>query len=219
MSLLVGSLALLPMSCSQPSVDASRAEGDFHYEWGRYDQAAPAYLEIIDRYPGDWEAEYRYGMCLVKLDRPKEARTHIETAAAANPTNQQVAFALADVYAELNERGRLTQLLRDRAIERSEVESWLKLAELGRQLNDLDLEDMAITSALQVKGESQWKAYVRASELAESASTKNAAERQALAVRRARQAYFLNPYSPIVVERLRAVGFEPGPDAALPPGL
>ncbi|MDZ4754908.1 MAG: tetratricopeptide repeat protein [Phycisphaerae bacterium] len=205
--------AFVQSGCGPRPIAASRAEGDFHYEWERYDQAAPAYLEIIDRYPGDWEAEYRYGMCLVNLGRPAEARTHIETAAAANPANREVAFALADVYAELNERGRMTQLLKGRANERAEVESWLKLAELGRQLNDLDLEDLAVTGALQIRGESQWLAYVRASELAE------AADKNDLAVRRIRQAYFLNPHSPVVVGRMRALGVEPGPEAALPAGL
>lgn len=207
----VAPLALV--GCGDRALDVARAEGDFHYEWGRYEEAAPAYLEIIDRYPGDWQAEYRYGMCLVQLGRPKEARTHIETAAARNPESQEVAFALADVYAKLNERGRLVQLLKGRANERAEVESWLKLAELGRELNDLDIEDMAITSALQVKGDSQWKAYVRASELAESAG------REEDAVRRIRQAYFLNRYSPIVINRLKTLNIEIGPETALPPGL
>jgi tetratricopeptide (TPR) repeat protein len=210
---LVVPLAIVPAGCGGRSLEAARAEGDFHYEWGRYEQAAPAYLEIVDRYPGDWQAEYRYGMCLVQLGRPKEARTHIETAASANPESREVAFALADVYAELNERGRLTQLLKDRANSRAEVESWLKLAEIGRRLQDLDLEDMAITSALQVKGESQWKAYVRASEMASDAGNGE------LAVRRIRQAYALNPYSPVVIDRMRSLGVEPGPEAPLPPEL
>jgi tetratricopeptide (TPR) repeat protein len=213
--LVLAVVAATPLvGCGGPRpIHVSRAEGDFHYEWGRYEEAAPAYLEIIDRYPGDWEAEYRYGMCLVNLGRQKEARTHIETAAARNPDSQEVAFALADVYAKLNERGRLVQLLRSRATERNEVESWLKLAELGRQLNDLDLEDMAITAALQVKGDSQWKAYVRASQMAE------AADRPEDAVRRIRQAYFLNPHSPIVINRLEVLGIPRGPDTALPAGL
>jgi predicted Zn-dependent protease len=146
--------------------------------------------------------------------RPREgSRTHIETAAARNPESQEVAFALADVYAKLNERVRLVQLLKGRANERAEVESWLKLAELGRSAGDLDLEDMAITSALQVKGDSQWKAYVRASELAE------AANRDDVAIRRIRQAYFLNKYSPIVINRVKAMNIEIGPETALPPGL
>lgn len=215
LTLLAASLAacLTLGACGPRAVDVARAEGDFHYEWGRYEEAAPAYLEIIDRYPGDWEAEYRYGMCLVQLGREKEARTHIETAAARNPESQEVAFALADVYAKLNERVRLVQLLKGRANERAEVESWLKLAELGRSAGDLDLEDMAITSALQVKGDSQWKAYVRASELAE------AANRDDVAIRRIRQAYFLNKYSPIVINRVKAMNIEIGPETALPPGL
>lgn len=215
LTLLAASLAasLTLGACGPRAVDVARAEGDFHYEWGRYEEAAPAYLEIIDRYPGDWEAEYRYGMCLVQLGREKEARTHIETAAARNPESQEVAFALADVYAKLNERVRLVQLLKGRANERAEVESWLKLAELGRAAGDLDLEDMAITSALQVKGDSQWKAYVRASELAE------AANRDDVAARRIRQAYFLNKYSPIVINRLKTMNIEIGPETALPPGL
>ncbi len=210
--ILIGAAALGGCQSGR-AIHVARADADFHYQWGRYEEAAPAYLEIIDKYPGDWEAEYRYGMCLVHLGREKEARTHIETAAARNPASQEVAFALADVYAKLNERGRLVQLLKSRATERAEVESWLKLAELGRQLNDLDLEDMGITAALQVKGDSQWKAYVHASELAEAAG------RREEAVRRIRQAYYLNPHSPIVINRLEVLSVERGPETALPPGL
>jgi hypothetical protein len=56
LTLLAASLAacLTLGACGPRAVDVARAEGDFHYEWGRYEEAAPAYLEIIDRYPGDW---------------------------------------------------------------------------------------------------------------------------------------------------------------------
>src|SRR5262245_26465052 len=103
----VSLIVVLLASCGPRPIDAARQSADFDYDYGRYEEAASSYLEIIDRHPGDWEAEYRYGMCLVYLGKPQEARTHIETAAAANPQNKDVTYALADVYAQLNERGRL----------------------------------------------------------------------------------------------------------------
>ena len=202
---------LLTASCGPRPIDVARKDADFDYQYGRYAEAAPAYLEIIDRYPGDWEAEYRYGMCLVHLGKPQEARTHIETAAAANPASQEVAFALADVYASLNERGRMTQLLKSRAVERGETASWVKLAELAHQLNDLDLEDMAVANGLRMKATDQWMAYVYDAKRLEAKGDKE------LVMRRLRQAYFLNPHSPIVITMLQARGEQPGPQTGLPP--
>ncbi|MBL9150095.1 MAG: tetratricopeptide repeat protein [Phycisphaerae bacterium] len=202
--ILVGAAAvtLLVSACGPRGVDQARKDGDFNYEYGRYAEASTAYLEIIDRYPGDWEAEYRYGMCLVKLGNPKEARTHIETAADANPSSREVAFALADVYASLDERARMTDLLRSRALRLSETESWVKLAELGRQLNDLDLEELAVVNGLRMRGEGQWQMYVYDAKRADAAGNAE------LAMRRLRQAYYLNPYSPIVTTMLRERGEE-----------
>jgi tetratricopeptide (TPR) repeat protein len=189
--------SFLVSACGPRGVDQARKDGDFDYEYGRYEEASTAYLEIIDKYPGDWQAEYRYGMCLVKLGNPKVARTHIETAADANPANREVAFALADVYASLDERARMTELLRSRALRLSETESWVKLAELARQLNDLDLEELAVANGLRMRGESQWQMYVYDAKRAEAAGNTD------LAMRRLRQAYYLNPYSPIVTTMLR----------------
>ena len=36
------------------------------------------HLEIIEKAPGDWEVEYRYGVCLAELGNLREARTHVE---------------------------------------------------------------------------------------------------------------------------------------------
>ncbi|MDZ4829736.1 MAG: tetratricopeptide repeat protein [Phycisphaerae bacterium] len=202
---------LVIASCGPRPVDVARKDGDFNYDYGRYEEAAPSYLEIIDRYPGDWEAEYRYGMCLVYMGNAKEARTHIETAAAANPMNRAVAFALADVYAKLNERGRLVELLRSRAYSLGETESWVKLAEIGAELNDADLEDLAVANGLRMRGSGQWQAYVYDAKRSERKGERD------LAIRRLRQAHFVNPNSPVVTLMLQERGIETGPTTGLPP--
>lgn len=209
--LSLAALTSVIASCGPRPVDAARRDADFHYDYGRYAEAAPMYLEIIDRYPGDWEAEYRYGMCLVELGRPQQARTHIETASARKPDNREVCFALADVYASLDERARMTQLLKARAADFSDTGAYLKLATLARQLNDADLEEFAIQAALRMRSEGQWEAYVF------DADRQTNAGDQQLALRRLRQAYFLNPNSPIVVAKLRERGEEPTPQTGLPP--
>lgn len=210
-ALLLPLLASGGLSCGPRPLHVAKSEADFDFEHGRYAEAAPAYLEIIDRFPGDWEVEYRYGLCLARLGDPQRARTHIETAAARNPGSQEVVFALADVYAELNERARMTQLLRTRATDYGDTEAWLKLAELARGLNDLDLEDFAIEQSLRMRSDGQWQAYVRDAERQEAKGNSD------LALRRLRQAYFLNPNSPVVVALLRERGEDPAPQLGLPP--
>ena len=40
---------------------AAKQEADFAYTHGNYQKAAVGYAEIIDRAPGDWQVEARYG--------------------------------------------------------------------------------------------------------------------------------------------------------------
>lgn len=208
---LLASAILLP-GCSGPrSIEAARKEANHDYEWGRYDEAIPSYLEIIERHPGDWEAEYRYGMCLLKTGNLREARTHVETALANNPESDEVRRALAEVYFAMNERSRLVQLLRADATEDGDVDTWLLLADYGRRWGDRDLELGSIQAAMNTYGSQQYLGYLAMADWLEKAGDGNEA------IRRTRQAYWLKPQHPAVRKALADRGLEPGPTTAYPP--
>lgn len=207
---VLASAFLLP-ACGPRPIEAARKEADHDYEWGRYEEAIPAYLEIIERHPGDWEAEYRYGMCLLKTGNLREARTHVETALANNPESDEVRKALAEVYFAMNERSRLVQLLRADASENGDVNMWLLLADYGRRWGDRDLELGSIQAAMNTYGSQQYLGYLAMADwLAANGD-------EAEAVRRTRQAYWLKPQHPAVRKALAGRGLEPGPTTGYPP--
>jgi tetratricopeptide (TPR) repeat protein len=207
---ILASAFLLP-ACGPRAIETARKEADHDYEWGRYEEAIPAYLEIIERHPGDWEAEYRYGMCLLKTGNLREARTHIETALANNPESDEVRRALAEVYFAMNERSRLVQLLRADASENSDVDTWLLLADYGRRWGDRDLELGSIQTAMNTYGTQQYLGYLAMADWLAKAGDENEA------IRRTRQAYWLKPQHPAVRKALADRGLEPGPTTGYPP--
>ena len=201
---------LLPACGPRPIVTA-RKQADLDYERGRYEAAIPSYLEIIERHPGDWEAEYRYGICLLKTGNLREARTHVETALANNPESDEVRKALAEVYFAMNERSRLVQLLRADASDDGDVNMWLLLADYGRRWGDRDLELSSIQAAMNTYGSQQYLGYLAMADWLENAGD------DAEAIRRTRQAYWLKPQHPAVRQALADRGLEPGPTTGYPP--
>ncbi len=201
---------LAACSSARPMV-AARKEADHAFRYGQFDKAAPAYLEILEQAPGDWEVEYRYGVCLAKLGNLREARTHVETAQAANPTSDEVAAGLAEVYFELGEKQKLVQLLQDRGNLQRSIPSLLLLAEYGLRLNDPDTAAAAVNGAILLADGKVIEPYLKAVEVATRVGDRKTAER------RLRQAYAIDPKAPTVLARLGEFGLADDPTTALPP--
>ena len=210
-ALAVASLAILAGCQGRPMV-AAKKEADFAFEHGDYAKAAPAYLEIIEKAPGDWEVEYRYGVCLAELGNLREARTHVETAQAANPKSEEVAAGLAQVYFKLGEKQKLVQLLQDRGNLQRSLPSFMLLADYALQMNDADTATTAVNGAILLADGKDFEPYLKAVEVAEKlGDTKTAS-------RRLRQAYAINPKSPAVGAKLAEYGLAAEPTTGLPPG-
>lgn len=208
---VLSTAALAACSTTRPMV-AAKKEADFAFEHGDYAKAAPGYLEIIERAPGDWEVEYRYGVCLAELGNLREARTHVETAQAANPTSDEVAAGLAQVYFKLGEKQKLVQLLQDRGNMQRSLPSLMLLADYALQMDDADTATTAINGAILLAEGNDFEPYMKAVEIAEKlGDTKTAA-------RRLRQAYTIAPKAPAVGAKLVEYGLAVEPTTGLPPG-
>lgn len=204
-------LALSACSSGRPMV-AARAEADHAFRYAQWDKAAPAYLEILEKAPGDWEVEYRYGVCLAKLGNLRDARTHVETAHASNPTSEEVAAGLAEVYFELGEKQKLVQLLQDRGNLQRSIPSLLLLADYGLRMDDPDTANTAVRGAILLSDGASVEPYLKAVEVAERlGDTKTAG-------RRLRQAYTVDPESPAVAAKLAEYGLAAEGTTGLPPG-
>ena len=211
---LAASLSLLALSgcASGRPMSAARAEADHAFKYGQWEKAAPAYLEILEKAPGDWEVEYRYGVSLANLGNLREARTHCETAHAANPTSEEVAAGLAEVYFKLGEKQKLVQLLQDRGNLQRSIPSFMLLADYALKMDDPDTANTAVRGAILLSDGKEVEPYLKAVEVAERlGDTKTAS-------RRLRQAYTIDPKSSAVNAKLAEYGLASGDTTGLPPG-
>ncbi|HMN95550.1 MAG TPA: tetratricopeptide repeat protein [Phycisphaerales bacterium] len=214
---LAGLLISLPtllavVGCAQQPIVKLRQSGEFHFRYGDYEAAAEDFGAIIDRAPGDWEAQYRYGQCMLQLGELDAARRALEIAAISVPNDDQVAFALAEVYFRQGDQTRLYQLLRDRAASTGSAEPWVLLSSYALRLDDPDTANTAALAAIEVDNGASAVPYYQAALVAQRLGQTD------LAVRRLRQGYGINPNDTRIRTMLVELGEVPGPTIALPPG-
>src|SRR5439155_212444 len=76
--------------------ETMRASGDYRFNKGDYAGAADEYSEIVARYPGDWEAQYKLGLSQLELKNYSAGRRALEIAYTQRPRDPKVAQALAE---------------------------------------------------------------------------------------------------------------------------
>lgn len=193
-------------------VTAIRVNADFEYDRGNWDAARAEYLAIVERYPGDWQAQYRLGQCNLALQNNAEARRALEIAHTLQPDNERVADALAEALFRTGAEDRLFTFLNERARITQSVHSYVRLARYAMDSGDPDTAKLAIHTAISLDDGHSVEPYLAASQFAELLGNVD------LAVRRLRQAYGIDPQDERVRQRLIALGEIPGPTLALPPG-
>jgi len=209
----IAPLAFLTACAGPRPMVAAKKEADHAFQYGQYSKAAAGYAEILERAPGDWEVESRYGVCLAELGNLAEARTHAETAYTANPGSQEAAVNLAQVYFKLNDKQKLVQLLHQRGKDMNSLESYMLLAEYGLKMNDPDTATMAVNGAIVIANGIDFRPYLKAVEVAEDVGDAK------LATQRLRQAYAISPNAAAVRAKVAEYGLAFEPTTGLPPGL
>lgn len=188
------------------------ADGEHAYRYGRYEEAAGDFRQVLDRYPGDVQANVGFARTQIALGNLDAARSALETAAASKPEDFEISLLLAEVLFKQRDTTRLYQLLRDRAVEQGRVDAWIVMARYALELDDPDTAQTAVVAALEISDNTSPEPYLLAAELAERVGD------QKEALRRIRQAYGLAPNDPRIDAMLREYGEVPGPTIALPPG-
>jgi len=207
--LLVAALA----GCGQRPIETIRTKADFYYGKGEYADASREYGEIADRYPGDWKAQYRLGLCYLELDEPLQARLALELADANHPGDPDVIDALAEAtYRDPGTTPRVFEYVQRRAETEQTVRAWLRLARYAAALGDSDSATAAFETAIILDNGDSVEPYLQAAAYAQHIGDTDEA------VRRLRQAYTINPTDPRVNGQLTDLGEVPGPTLALPPG-
>ena len=211
-SILITAIALGGCKTQPTPATTLRERGDRYYALGEYSEAATEYQEIAYRYPGDWPAQYRLGLCLLELDRPGEARSALQIAYTRQPQNEEVLDAFAEALYRDGAEEQLFTMLRHNAKASGAVRDYLRLARFSLRAGDPDSARRAIDIAIDLDSTGSAAPYLVAADLAESIGD------EVLLLRRLRQAYGREPDNAEVARRLRAMGEVPGPTIALPPG-
>jgi len=193
--------------------EAMRDEGDRLFKRGDYEAAAAEYRQIVERYPGDWQAQYKLGLSLLELDQPTAAWSALEIAHTRRPNVVAVSDALAEAMYRDGQETELFQFLRLRVDETESTYAYLRLAMSSLRMADPASAEWAIDRAIERAGTRDVAPYLAAASLAERMGDHGDA------VRRLRQAYGIDPGDERVASRLRDLGEVPGPTLALPPGL
>ena len=143
-------LAVGLAGCGQRPIESIRVSGDRYFDHDDYTAAAKEYDEIIQRYPGDWRAQYQFGRCKLALNQPSEAHRALEIAYTNNPRSADVIDALAEAMFRQGEQAKLYDFLKQRAESDQTVRSWLRLARYSSELGDADSAQAAYETAIMI---------------------------------------------------------------------
>ncbi len=211
-----GLVTSLLAGCNGPRpTDQSIAYGNHYLEYEKWQEAADEFKPVLEHSPGNWRAEYGYGVAMTNLGDLPAARSALERANARMPSNMDVVFALAQVMYQQKDASQLYQLLQGSASEFGSQAAYLKLAEYAMELKDNDTALMALQGEITVDEgfsvDRSTEPYLRMAQLQEQIGNRDEA------VRRLRQAYAIQPLDPRVIAALEAQGMQPGPGTALSP--
>lgn len=192
--------------------DPYRVEGDAAMQIFRYDDAARAYAQYLEISPGQPEIRAKYGRALLAAGRPLDAAEQFRIAVAQAPNNDQYLDELCESLLRADKRDDLFALLRTNCSQRGRVSDHIRLGRFSQRMGDGDTARTALISAARIDA-----GRTAAPQIALYDFYASIGER-AEAMRRLRMAYYVEPKSTDVAQRIAASGAIPGPTFGLPPG-
>lgn len=148
---------------------------DLYFQQGKFQLAEASYRKSLEREPQDPDARAHYGQCLLRLNRPAEAKPLLEAVCAENPKHDygHSLMALAETRMALGDAAGAIAVWEQVVSEHTHARARVQLAELlaargqpdrARQLADEVLAEDKIAPAYQRQQEQPW--VVRARKLA-----------------------------------------------------
>lgn len=201
----IGLALLTTVGCGQPSNTALLEQGDYARWQGRWADAAEDYEKATLQHPGDWQAQFHLGQCLLELGDPQKAYRALAIAESLQPNNTEIADLLTESLLQTGDRDQLFSFLHTRAQKQQTVRAWVRMAQYAMDLNDPDAATNAINTAIVINDGKDTEPLVIAATFAEKLGD------DALAITRWRQAWRIDPSSERISSALRSHGEIPGP--------
>ncbi len=106
--------------------------GDIYFQQGKFEQARQCYEASLERDREDRDTQAHYGQCLLRLNRPTEARSILEAVTKEEPKHDYgyTLMALAETLSALGETEAAIQTWRRVTSEHSYARARVQLAEL-----------------------------------------------------------------------------------------
>ena len=113
------------------AADNGRGEADRLFASGRYDEAAGAYVRLLEASPNDLGLLERAGMSYLGQNRPTQAIPFFKRALAASPNDLDAARQLATAYSAINQYGEAESVLAHVAqLDPADAVTWFRLGVL-----------------------------------------------------------------------------------------
>lgn len=120
--------------------------GDIYFQQGKLVKAEECYRAAMERDPQDIDTRAHFGQCLLRAQRPAEARPLLEGVVAENPKHDYgySQMALAETYMALGENDKAFSLWKQVVENHSYARAKVQLAEiyLARNQPDLALHEL-----------------------------------------------------------------------------
>jgi tetratricopeptide (TPR) repeat protein len=115
--------------------------GDIYFQQGKLPLAEASYRAAMERDPEDLDTRSHFGQCLLRQNRPAEARPLLEGVVAENPKHDYnySRMALAETLTALGETDAAINVWKQVTTENSYPRAKVQLAELYFAKNQLDL--------------------------------------------------------------------------------
>jgi hypothetical protein len=115
--------------------------GDIYFQQGKLQKAEECYRAAMERDPQDIDTRAHFGQCLLRAQRPAEARPLLEGVVAENPKHDYgySQMALAETYMALGENDKAFSLWKQVVEHHSYARAKVQLAEIYLSRNQPDL--------------------------------------------------------------------------------
>jgi predicted Zn-dependent protease len=211
--IVIGALSTLNLvGCnSERPLHIVRADGEFAYEHGKWDQAKADFSEYVRRRPEAVDVRYELAKAHLGADEPKAAIEQLNIALDVEPLNDNFLDAQAEAMFKAGQRDALTSLLARNAAERGRVTDYLRLGAYSARMGNPDEAQQALLTAAKLDN---GRSVVPQRALADFYGSVGDRAKQ---LRHLRMAYAIEPANEETLKEVRRLGEIPGPSFALAP--
>jgi tetratricopeptide (TPR) repeat protein len=210
-ALVIGGFTILAGCSSERPMHVLRADGEFAYEHGHYDQAKADLGEYVRRRPEAIDVRYELAKVYTASGQPKEAIEQLNVALDVEPLNDNFLDAQAEAMFKAGQRDALTSLLSRNAAERGRVTDYLRLGAYSARMGNADEAQQALLTAAKLDA---GRSVVPQRALADFYGSLGDRSKQ---LSHLRLAYSIEPTNEDTIKEIRRLGEIPGPGFATVP--